>query len=452
MDETPKFNLPFILPNQAQKHVTANEAFRRIDTLAQLSVLSSVRGDQPDAPQNGDAYILTDNATGPLWSQYDAGTIAMSYDGGWQFVAPYPGWLAWDQEAQSILVFEAGAWREATSSSDAQSSISRFGINTEPDDNNLFAVKSDFELLSHDDVTPGSGSARKVINKALVGDTSSVIFQSGFSARAEMGLTGTDDFTLRTSADGQSFQDAARFDRTSGKASFPAGIKHALTGRPLSTQIFTPGGEGETSIFQIILRRQTDQKRAQVVSASQKILTLSGLSSSLFFINRFMFGVSMLRIWNISKTPAQPAWVVRARASVGVDVFDAASIADWVTGEEILVGDPEEVSPGPRIALDISPMMLRFYGQVFAQSGVTASMRVASGDGQQAQLNLSPNGTTGSFIGPVTNSSGDAAFAQITVATPTPSPISDSNLIFVQEAASGGEIGACSVQINSLHV
>ena len=41
MDTSPNLALPYLLANQAQKHVTVNEALRRLDALVQLSVLSA---------------------------------------------------------------------------------------------------------------------------------------------------------------------------------------------------------------------------------------------------------------------------------------------------------------------------------------------------------------------------------------------------------------------------
>ena len=37
-DNSPRLDLPFILPSQAQKHVTHNEALRLLDALVQLAV------------------------------------------------------------------------------------------------------------------------------------------------------------------------------------------------------------------------------------------------------------------------------------------------------------------------------------------------------------------------------------------------------------------------------
>ena len=451
MDKTPKFNLPFIMPNQAQKHVTANEAFQRIDTLAQLSVVSSSITNEPSDPEDGDAYILTENATGPLWSQHAAGTIAMSYGGSWQFIAPYPGWRAWDQSMQSILVFENDAWRELSNAAETATSTDRLGINTEPDDNNLFAVKSDFELLSHDDVTPGSGSARKVINKAAPENTASVIFQTAFSARAEMGLTGSDDFALRTSPDGQTFQDAASFDRVTGQASFPSGLAHAASGKSLSLPIFTPGADREVSIYGITTARAPSPRQATITAVDQSILSRSGLNTGVIFLNNFMLGVSMVRIWNTSKSPAQPTWVVRRRTATDMDVLDPASIADWTIGDTIQVGDPEDITPGGVLALDISPMLENIVGAVFPQSGILANILVTGAGGQPAQLLLSPDGSPNSFVGLSLTNGNTSDHDQVILPTPTPSPVSNSNLVFIKEASSGPTIGRCTIHINAVY-
>ena len=49
-DDTPLLSLPLILPNQAQKHVTHNEALHRLDLLVQLTVLDRDRDTPPTLP------------------------------------------------------------------------------------------------------------------------------------------------------------------------------------------------------------------------------------------------------------------------------------------------------------------------------------------------------------------------------------------------------------------
>ena len=56
------------------------------------------------------------------------------------------------------------------------------------------AVASAASLLNND----GAGHQLK-INKAGAADTASLVFQTGFSGHAEMGLSGSNDFTINVS-------------------------------------------------------------------------------------------------------------------------------------------------------------------------------------------------------------------------------------------------------------
>ncbi len=64
MDQTPNLKLPYILPSQAQKHVTHNEALRLLDAVAHLSVRSRSRTDAPETPAGGDRYLAAAPALG----------------------------------------------------------------------------------------------------------------------------------------------------------------------------------------------------------------------------------------------------------------------------------------------------------------------------------------------------------------------------------------------------
>ncbi|MDH7784875.1 hypothetical protein QBD01_000875 [Ochrobactrum sp. 19YEA23] len=67
MDETPNLKLPYILPSQAQKHVTHNEALRLLDAVVNLSVKSRKHTAPPVMPSAGVRYIVVSPATG-AWS------------------------------------------------------------------------------------------------------------------------------------------------------------------------------------------------------------------------------------------------------------------------------------------------------------------------------------------------------------------------------------------------
>ena len=48
MSNTPNLSLPYILPGQAQKHVTHNEAITALDAITQLAVLDRTRTAPPE--------------------------------------------------------------------------------------------------------------------------------------------------------------------------------------------------------------------------------------------------------------------------------------------------------------------------------------------------------------------------------------------------------------------
>lgn len=108
MADSPNLNLPYILPAQAQKHVTHNEAIRALDALVQLSVLDRDLAAPPSSPAEGARYIVTASPTGP-WSAH-AGKIAAFQDGAWMFYVPRAGWLAWVADESAALVFNGSAW------------------------------------------------------------------------------------------------------------------------------------------------------------------------------------------------------------------------------------------------------------------------------------------------------------------------------------------------------
>lgn len=218
-DTTPHLKLPTIWPSQAQKHVTVNEALAHLDALVQLSVLDRDLTGPPSTPADGDRYIVAAAATG-VWTGKE-GNVAAFLDGAWTFFPPERGWTAWIADEATLVYFDGAAWVNFTYVAAATGTL--YGINTTADATNRLAVKSDAVLLSHDDVTPGSGDIRVKLNKDGASDTASLIYQTGFSGRAEFGLAGDDDFHVKVSADGAAWHEAIIVDRASGRVSFPAG-------------------------------------------------------------------------------------------------------------------------------------------------------------------------------------------------------------------------------------
>lgn len=214
MDFTPRLAVPYLAAQQAQKHVTYNEAMNALDTLVQPSVLSATTTAPPAGPAEGDTYLVPAGATGGWAGQ--SGRIARWQDGTWMFIAPAEGWLIYVADTTRILMRSGGVWTELVST--GGSSVAMFGINGTADATNRFTVAAQGSLFSHD-----GDSHRLGINKAAGSDTGSILFETGWSGRAEIGLAGDDDLHVKVSANGSTWTEALMISRSGGAVSLKRG-------------------------------------------------------------------------------------------------------------------------------------------------------------------------------------------------------------------------------------
>ena len=107
-DQSPNLSLPFIMPAQAQKHVTHNEAIELLDMIVQLTLEASNGAVPPGSPSEGQVWALGGSPSG-AWSG-QAGMIATWRGGGWLFVSPREGWMAWVKDSAELQVMTGGAW------------------------------------------------------------------------------------------------------------------------------------------------------------------------------------------------------------------------------------------------------------------------------------------------------------------------------------------------------
>jgi hypothetical protein len=237
-DTTPSLGLPLIQPAQAQKHVTHNEALARLDTLTQPVAQSRTLTAPPTDAQDGDTRIVATGATGD-WAGQD-GAIAVMQGGAWQFLAPAEGWLCWIADEAAQAVFDGSTWSAVQMP--APENLPRLGIATGADLQNPLSVAGPGTLLTH-----AGDDHRLTLNKAAPHYTASLVLQTGFSGRAEIGLTGDDDLHLRVSPDGTAFQTGIVIEKDSGRVSFPAGggaprvaqLRNSDTATDLNTAILT---------------------------------------------------------------------------------------------------------------------------------------------------------------------------------------------------------------------
>jgi hypothetical protein len=202
---SPLLSLPYIQPAQAQKHVTHNEALRMLDALVQLSVASRSVTEPPANPTDGARFIVASGASGD-WAGQDH-AIALNAGGAWLFLTPGTGWRSWVADEGTEVVWQDGMWQVQ-----AGGLPDRIGLGTSADPVTRLSVASPDTLLTHE----GAGHQLKV-NKAASADTASLLFQTGWTGHAEMGLTGDDAFSIKVS-DGATWTTALSFDPATGMA------------------------------------------------------------------------------------------------------------------------------------------------------------------------------------------------------------------------------------------
>jgi hypothetical protein len=115
------------------------------------------------------------------------------------------------------MAFDGDEWRDAVA--DGLNPASLVGVNATADLTSRLTVKSPATLFDEED-----GDHRLKINKAGPVDTASLLFQTGYSGRAELGLAGDDDLHVKVSADGETWSEALKIDKGTGAVSLPAGL------------------------------------------------------------------------------------------------------------------------------------------------------------------------------------------------------------------------------------
>jgi hypothetical protein len=218
---SPLLALPYLQPNQAQKHVTHNEALQILDAVVQLRVKQFALATPPDAPSAGDVLEVGPGATGAWAGQ--TGRLALWDGTGWQFLQPRDGWRAWDQTGRVLRVYGAGAWGLAHAS---LQDLDGLGIGMASNSANRLAVAAEGSLLTH----RGAGHQLRV-NKAGAGDTASLLFQSNWTGHAEIGLAGGLDLSVKVS-DGTTWTSALAIARATGVVTLPQGavVNGTVTG------------------------------------------------------------------------------------------------------------------------------------------------------------------------------------------------------------------------------
>jgi hypothetical protein len=199
MQTSHRLALPYLAAAQAQKHVTHNEALERLDVLVQTSVKAHGLNVPPTSPANGSLYAIGPAPSG-AWAG-KAGRLAQWQTNFWQFFDVPTGLQAWSEQTNLRVTFNGTSWEPA------QDGLGQLKIEGGASAQNALNVTAASSLFTND-----SGGHQVKINKQSVSQTASVLMQSGFSGRAEIGLTGDDKLHVKVSADGTNWREGLVID------------------------------------------------------------------------------------------------------------------------------------------------------------------------------------------------------------------------------------------------
>lgn len=423
--KTAKLNLPFIMPAQAQKHIPHNEALLTLDALYGLSVISDNFTEPPETLDENTRYLISSPAEG-AWLAKD-NQIAMWRESMWHYYLPQPGWQCFIEDAQCVKIWINGSWQSQQSLElSAGLSVSSLGVNSAADETNRLSLSSSNALFNH-----AGNSHRLSINKQGVADTGALVFQTNFSARAEIGVSGDDNFRIKVSNDGINFHETMHVDGQNGIVSFPKGIQHTLTQNPIVS--FLPSAT--RSVWSFGSARPATPRSYIIDSVSGGTINLTTSDANTLFSDG-MRNISMVRVWNVSKAPPEPCWINYNNSSVQINIANAIDITGWFAGEILQLGDPVgEVESGLNslgmVAVDVSNYLFNEYGAVFKQKAVSMFMEASAVNGP-SRLGTSETGEE--VFNATSLSEGSSNSLSMILPCSVPSPISNSNLVYFDEA------------------
>ena len=202
-----------------------------VDALVMLAVDDRDLSSPPGAPAEGSRYLVKPAGSGAFAGKDNQ--IAHFRDGAFTFYAPQPGWIAYVIDEGVTLVFDGSNWMPLLGAAPQLQNVSRLGLAATADASNPLSVRLNNALFVAKAVADGgNGDLRYKLSKESAANTLSFLFQNNFSGRAEIGLTGDDDFHFKVSGDGSTWRDGIVVAAGTGRVSFPqgaVGVREKLT-------------------------------------------------------------------------------------------------------------------------------------------------------------------------------------------------------------------------------
>ncbi|MBV9043944.1 MAG: DUF2793 domain-containing protein [Alphaproteobacteria bacterium] len=391
MSDTPRTALPLLAAAQAQKHVTHNEALLKLDALLFARLLDRDLTAPPSSPADGDTYLVKATATG-AWTGQN-GKLAYAVDGAWRFYAPFTGLAAYVVDETRLLVFDGTNWIDYAQILALQD-VPLLGINTTADSTNKLAAKS--AAILFDNI--GNGVQTK-LNKHATGDTASFLYQTNYSGRAEIGLTGDDNFHFKTSPDGSSWSDAMVLDSAGRVLLDGQTTPYAVTNNnATATPTLQLSGLG-TDASILFARFATGAGPARFTFAKSRGTTRGSftVTADNDIMGQFSFNAADGTAFKegawmralVDGTPSSGS--VAGKLAFGTTPTGATIPTDWLTirqNGDIWVGSGNTTTPACKLDVD---------GAVRVKSYIVAALPSASGAGQMIYVSNESGGAVIAF-------------------------------------------------------
>jgi len=341
METTHTLSLPYIIAAQAQKHVTHNEGLRMLDALTQIAVVSRSMVSPPQSPEGGQCWLVPNAGALDAFAGHD-GELAAYQDGAFAFFAPQPGWSMHVLDEGVQIVFGANGWQALATGGAGGGVSGELGLNAQASAATRLAVGSDNSLFTHD----AGGSHRLAINRADTASTSSLIWQTGYQADAELGLAGPDDMALKVRSSVGHWSNALTVDRETGKL--------AVTAAPDTDNLLMNGA----------------------MEINQRSFAGGALTADVFGFDRWKGGASG---GSISRTATGRVELVSGSAVQGIEAFPA-NASEVVFGVQGLTGNPLRVTI-EGTTVDIQPGQSFGFSTFTVSPGAAGSVEIAAPSG-----------------------------------------------------------------------
>jgi len=192
-DQSSNLKLSYLMPSQAQKHVTVNESLLRLDALVQAAAVSRSIAAQPGGPADGALYILPAGKSGAAWDSFADGALAYYRDGAWEQLSPRAGWRAWVADEALLLAHDGAAW--VSVAADRPAEPARTGAYTLVAADARRRVVADFAAAADITVPGGTFAAGETVEILSVGAANPTL-AAGADLSGGLNLHAADTATL----------------------------------------------------------------------------------------------------------------------------------------------------------------------------------------------------------------------------------------------------------------